>query len=507
MSDLFKGFDHFRASDDLKKHTTDQILRGVRPQLSPVSRTRAAVAAVLAVALIGGSMATVFRYTKMTDKYSGVDPTGNTAVNGGYGDTEDGRFTADASPETDSKKEDGTVDDLPDLDREPTTDIAIEETAPGGTGGSDKKGDAVIKDAPTTGAPKPAASAPAGTASSGGNQNVQAGTLTAKEWNDNQHFDFWVNLMGQNKAFYSYQKNWGISLTRRTALTVTNGQTPVAGAKAVLLDTNGAVLWTAVTDNQGKAYLFSQAFGGKGTAAKLAVSYQGKKAEKALTSATTAVTVVLNDTKTMAPALDLMFVCDTTGSMGDELSYLQQELEDIIKRVKKDNGNIPLRLSVNFYRDEGDAYVVSSNPFVTNVDQAIAKLKEQSANGGGDFEEAVDKALEDALNNHQWSDSASAKLLFLVLDAPPHPDKTAQMQKILAKAAEMGVRIIPVAASGIDQNTEFILRALSVGTGGTYVTLTDDSGVGGSHLDPTIGDAPVYKLNELLVKIVNRYLK
>lgn len=76
-----------------------------------------------------------------------------------------------------------------------------------------------------------------------------------------------------------------------------------------------------------------------------------------------------------------MFVCDTTGSMGDELSYLQAELMDIIQRVKKQNGNIPLRLSVNFYRDEGEEYVVRSFPFTEDFDRAVQNLGQQTAEG------------------------------------------------------------------------------------------------------------------------------
>ena len=54
--------------------------------------------------------------------------------------------------------------------------------------------------------------------------------------------------------------------------------------------------------------------------------------------------------------------------MGDELNYLKMELDDIITRVKNDNANIPIRLSVNFYRDEGDDYVVRENPLTTDID-------------------------------------------------------------------------------------------------------------------------------------------
>ena len=202
-----------------------------------------------------------------------------------------------------------------------------------------------------------------------------------------------------------------------------------------------------------------------------------------------------------------MFVCDTTGSMGDELSYLQAELMDIIQRVKKQNGNIPLRLSVNFYRDEGEEYVVRSFPFTEDFDRAVQNLGQQTAEGGGDYEEAVEEALSDAIHGHEWSDAESAKLLFLVLDAPPHAAAKDQMQQLLLDAAERGIRVIPVIASGADQNTEFLMRSFALGTGGSYVTLTNDSGIGDGHLEPSVGETEVYKLNDLLLEIINDYLQ
>ena len=86
-------------------------------------------------------------------------------------------------------------------------------------------------------------------------------------------------------------------------------------------------------------------------------------------------------------ALDLMFVFDTTGSMGDELRYLQTEFEDIAKKVADQN----TRFSVNFYRDEGDLYVVKSNEFNHDTDLVLEQLKKEYADGGGDYPEAVDQ--------------------------------------------------------------------------------------------------------------------
>jgi len=54
-------------------------------------------------------------------------------------------------------------------------------------------------------------------------------------------------------------------------------------------------------------------------------------------------------------ALDLGFLVDATGSMGDEMSFLQSEIKDIVRRVRSVEPNLDIRLSVVFYRDRGDA--------------------------------------------------------------------------------------------------------------------------------------------------------
>jgi hypothetical protein len=98
--------------------------------------------------------------------------------------------------------------------------------------------------------------------------------------------------------------------------------------------------------------------------------------------------------------------------------------------------------------------------------------------------------------------------LFLILDAPPHSDNT-QINDILHKsiieAANQGIRIIPVASSGVDKDTETFLRTIAILTGGTYTFLTDDSGIGNSHIEPTIGNYQVENLNDCIVRIIKTY--
>ena len=193
--------------------------------------------------------------------------------------------------------------------------------------------------------------------------------------------------------------------------------------------------------------------------------------------------------------------------MGDELEYLKAELEDVVTRIKQENANIPVRISVNFYRDEGDEYVVREFPFTTDLDAAVRAISEQSADGGGDTPEAVHTALNSAVNSHDW-DEDSIKVMFLVLDAPPHGDVQIidDVVKHTRTAAEKGIRIVPVAASGVDKSCEYLLRSMAIMTGGTYTFLTDDSGIGYSHTEPTIGAYDVEKLNDMMVRIAGEYI-
>ena len=63
--------------------------------------------------------------------------------------------------------------------------------------------------------------------------------------------------------------------------------------------------------------------------------------------------------------------------------------------------------------------------------------------------------------------------------------------------------MVPVVASNADRETELFGRALAICTGGTYVFLTDDSGVGDEHLEPIVGDCEVELLHDVIVRIIN----
>ena len=333
---------------------------------------------------------------------------------------------------------------------------------------------------------------------------VGAGMLTAGEWKDLDDIPFWTNLLNNND-WYKLMEQRGLFANKIVPVKIVDGNgNSCFNVPVVLKDSAGKEIYKAVSDVNGMAYLLYDLDNQKQEAG--CVSVGGKDYEIAKESETK---ITVDAAAVEVKQLDLLFMIDTTGSMGDELRYLQAELRDVIRRVAESGGAYAINLSVNFYRDNGDEYVVRSFEFTSDIDKAIAQINEQQSSGGGDYAEAVHLALEDVVNNHQWRNDA-VKLCFMVLDAPPHKEHEIagideRMQKTVLSMAETGIRFIPLASSGVDTETEFLLRSWAVMTGGTYTFLTNHSGIGNAHLEPTIGDYEVEKLNDLLVRVISEY--
>ena len=63
------------------------------------------------------------------------------------------------------------------------------------------------------------------------------------------------------------------------------------------------------------------------------------------------------------------------------------------------------------------------------------------------------------------------------------------------------VHLYPVAASGTDERAEYTMRASAQMTGGRYIFLTDDSGIGGAHAEPHIPCYVVTRFDRALVRM------
>jgi hypothetical protein len=201
--------------------------------------------------------------------------------------------------------------------------------------------------------------------------------------------------------------------------------------------------------------------------------------------------------------LDIALVIDTTGSMGDEIRYLQTELLAISQSISSTYPNAQTRWALVLYRDQGDAYLVQSHDFTSTLSDFRTDLSTARADGGGDTPEAPDAALAET-NGLAWRTGDDvARLAFLVADAPHHDENAEAMADAILGAQDLGIHIYPVASSGVDELTELSMRSAAQLTGGRYLFLTDDSGVGGAHKEPTIPCYFVTKLDDAIVRMVD----
>ncbi len=198
--------------------------------------------------------------------------------------------------------------------------------------------------------------------------------------------------------------------------------------------------------------------------------------------------------------MDIAFTIDVTGSMGDELRYLTEEFRSIVSRLESRYEGVDLRFGLVAYRDHGDTFVVRDYAFTRDIQTMQGQLSDLQASGGGDYPEAMDEAFEAALDL-AWRPSAT-RLLFLVADAPPHDANIDAMMDNVRRARASGVRVYPLAASGVAETAEVVMRTAAVLTQGRHLFLTDDSGVGRTHQEPKVECFVVTKLNDLLVRVI-----
>jgi hypothetical protein len=186
--------------------------------------------------------------------------------------------------------------------------------------------------------------------------------------------------------------------------------------------------------------------------------------------------------------------------MGDELAYLQTEIDDIATTIQAKFPETTPRYGLVLYRDKQDAYLTRSFDF-KGIDAFRKDLAGQSATGGGDTPEAVPEGL-DQMNKLGWRSGGVARVAFWVADAPQHHGEDGAVRAAIDAAAQKDVHIYPVAASGTDPQTELTMREAAQMTGGRYVFLTNDSGVGASHEEPHIPCYHVTRFNRAIVRMV-----
>ena len=210
--------------------------------------------------------------------------------------------------------------------------------------------------------------------------------------------------------------------------------------------------------------------------------------------------------------LDVLFLVDATGSMADEIAKIQSTIFDVSAQIDALPEHPSVRYGMVTYRDRGDSFVTRSYEFTPDVRDFAQNLNTVFAEGGDDYPEALNEALHEAVHGVEWRGDDTVQLVFLIADAPPHLDYAQDFDyaEEMEVAARRGIKIFPIASSGLDDQGEYIFRQLAQFTEGRFIFLTyegpSNGGAPGAETTHHVEDYSVENLDDLLVRLVEEEL-
>ncbi|QTN22883.1 VWA domain-containing protein [Rhizobacter sp. AJA081-3] len=367
--------------------------------------------------------------------------------------------------------------------------------APAPADAAEREADLPLQSAPSSIAPR---------------QRPRHETVTAGLVDDNADFGAYLAYRQRNAGLPVRDRDVG----ERYLLEVTDAAgRPVHDAEVAVQRAGRAepVMW-ARTDTAGRAWLHPRAF----LAPNVSDRALGVAVRKG--SAWTRATLVRGERAALQvrlgvapivqrPRLDLVFMVDATGSMGDEIAKLKSSMRAMSQQISQLPGQPDICYGLVAYRDRGDAFLMRTHDFTDELGAFQNVLARVQAGGGGDTPEALNEALHETVHGLSWRTDAT-RLVVLVADAPPHldyggPQYDLDMQAALAK----GIKLFAVGASGLDPVGEYIYRQMAQYTAGRFVFLTykdaADPGSGpGTQTVHDVGNYSVQTLDKLVVKLV-----
>jgi uncharacterized protein YegL/predicted small lipoprotein YifL len=339
----------------------------------------------------------------------------------------------------------------------------------------------------------------------------QHSRLTAGEVDDNAEWDDYLLYLRN----YSGAAVIQVDISQRHQIWVSDSQgNPVLGAR-IGIEVDGQEVAVLRTHSDGRAYFFASALSSQADAFTIKVTVNDETEQFIIPDGTSQrewyVTHPAADQLSPAARLDVLFLIDATGSMSDEINQLKENIQAIAGQIDQLPSQPNVRFGMVHYRDKDDEYVTRLADFTPDVVQFARQLDAVYADGGGDYPENLNEALSRAVHEPEWRVMETVSLIFLVADAPPHLDYGQQNHYAAESvaAAERGIKIYPIASSGLDAQGEYIFRQMAQLTGGRFIFLTygpEGPGTEGTETDFQVSDYTVSSLDALVVKIVEEEL-
>ncbi|MBN1533621.1 MAG: VWA domain-containing protein [Spirochaetes bacterium] len=300
-----------------------------------------------------------------------------------------------------------------------------------------------------------------------------ASGLKAGFADDNRQFNYFVDFLAKYSA---RARHLPVNVSERITLRLKDsGGLSVPNAEVQIL-AGDAVLYSGRSYSDGTFPFFPSEFGGTAQRYRALVRYGGESASVDVARfgrREIDIPLSLQRGAVQRVPLDILFIFDTTGSMGEEIARLKRTIEIIYLNLSALPSRPRVRFGMVLYKDRGDEYVTRIIPLTENLESFQAALNRITASGGGDLPEDLQSALRDAMTSIQW-DTQGVRLCFVVTDAPPHLDYGQGYTYVSAvrDARRLGIKVFTVGSGGLDINGEYVLRQISQYTSAKYIFLT-----------------------------------
>jgi Mg-chelatase subunit ChlD len=329
---------------------------------------------------------------------------------------------------------------------------------------------------------------------------------------DNKQFNYFLEFLDTHK----YVDHYVINVKERVILRVKDAEGKSIPNASIDIYGNGELLNMGKTYADGTFLFFPSEYGTISQFdANITYMQQDKKVRiKRDGKRTIEVTYSLPRPEMNNIELDILFILDTTGSMGEEIQRLKTTIEIINMNLVALSSKPRVRFGMVLYKDRGDEeYITRNIPFTQDIDSFQEELDKVSADGGNDVREDLQAALDDAMHKMEWSDNG-IRLGFIITDAPPHLDYNQVYTYVDAAhdARSRAIKIFSVGTGGLSIDGEYILRQISQYTYAKYIFLTygeegeSEGGAPGSVSHHTGANYQTDKLETIIIRFAKEEL-